>query len=679
MKWIALIAAGNLCLMAQTAPPPPSEYQDLYTMMQSQIAAFDQTVRRSWNGGKPPVAKAGELESADGNNGPILLQSYTYNAVLAELDGLKALGQTAVVVAIHYPLLDPAFDAYGGNAAGFTAFYQQVAAGIHARGMKMIVESSPLFTDPMYTTFNAQPFYDSLSTVQYDAGRAAHCVTIAQKIAPDYLTAISEPDTEAQQTGKSELGTVSGSTALLNRIVSTYRGSGATVPLGAGVGTWIQSYDQYIANFASMAVDYIDMHIYPVNRDYLTRALTIADMAAAAGKKVALSEAWPLKVRDNELGILSYDVLYGRDVYSFWAPLDQQFLQALADFAYYKNLAFVSAFWTEYFRGYIDYDSSTSGMNFYQLDQAATGVQSANKAVGAYTSTGHAWESIILAAPDATPPGVPVLSLKTNLAALVSLTWTAAPDNVGTAGYNLYRDGAPLGPMNATVYNDSSVANGTTYHYTISAFDASGNVSALSASLPVTTPDTTPPTTPTGLHATSVTSSQASLAWNPSTDNVGVANYRIYRGASASSLSQRNTSATASFSDTLYQSGVTLCYAVAAVDARGLASPQSAPLCVAVPDGAAPSMPKNVAATALSATQVRVTWSASTDNVAVAGYQVQRSSGANPAVILGTTPTTAFTDGTAQGGAAYTYKVTAYDAAGNDSILSTGARVTTPR
>jgi fibronectin type 3 domain-containing protein len=677
MKLIILFIVSCLCLLAQTAPPPPSEYQDLYTMMQSQIAAFDQTIRKSWNGSKPPVYWSAQLESATGN-GIDLLQSSAYTGVLSELDGLKALGVKAVTVDINYPLLDSAFDAYGGNAAGFLAFYQQLAQDIHSRGLIMIVESSPVFTNSMFTTFNAQPFYDSLSTAQYDAGRANQALVIAQKVGPDYLTVISEPDTEASQTGKSELGTVSGSKTLLNTIVSAYRASGSKVPLGAGVGTWLNGFDQYITNFAATSVDYIDMHIYPVNKDYLTNALTIANMASAAGKRVAMTEAWSMKVRDNELGWVSYNVLYGRDVYSFWAPLDQQFLQALVDFGYYKQLLFVSPFWTEYFRGYIDYDSSTSGLNFYQLNQAASTVQSGNVMVGVYTSTGHAWEGMILPTRDVTPPSVPVLALQTNTSGLVTVTWGASTDNVGTAGYNVYRDGTLLGPVNLTTYYDTNVTNGTSYRYTISAFDASGNDSALSASLPVTTPDTTPPTTPTNLHVTSVTSSQVSLAWNPSTDNVGVANYRIYRGATASTLSLISTATTTSFTNNLYSSGVTLCYAVSAADARGLGSPQSAPLCVAVPDGSAPTMPKNVSATALSPTQARVTWTASTDNVAVKGYQIQRSTGSNAAVTLGTSTTTSFTDNTAKAGTAYKYTVTAYDAAGNYSIQSVGAHVTMP-
>src|SRR5258706_15700226 len=42
------------------------------------------------------------------------------------------------------------------------------------------------------------------------------------------------------------------------------------------------------------------------------------------------------------------------------------------------------------------------------------------------------------------------------------------------------------------------------------------------------TADTTPPTVPTGLKVTLYTSTQINLAWNPSTDNVGVKGYYVY-------------------------------------------------------------------------------------------------------------------------------------------------------
>jgi hypothetical protein len=56
--------------------------------------------------------------------------------------------------------------------------------------------------------------------------------------------------------------------------------------------------------------------------------------------------------------------------------------------------------------------------------------------------------------------------------------------------YTIFRNGAPVGSVNsaATTYNDNTVTPGTSYIYTIEAFDAAGNGSGQSASLPVTIP-----------------------------------------------------------------------------------------------------------------------------------------------------------------------------------------------
>ena len=76
--------------------------------------------------------------------------------------------------------------------------------------------------------------------------------------------------------------------------------------------------------------------------------------------------------------------------------------------------------------------------------------------------------------------------------------------------------------------------------------------------------DTTPPTVPGGLKATSVSSSQINLSWNASTDNVGVAGYKVFRNGS-----QIATTTRTSYSDTGLMPSTTYSYAVSAYDAAG--------------------------------------------------------------------------------------------------------------
>ena len=93
------------------------------------------------------------------------------------------------------------------------------------------------------------------------------------------------------------------------------------------------------------------------------------------------------------------------------------------------------------------------------------------------------------------------------------------------------------------------------------------------------------------------------------------------------------------------------------------------------PDSAPPTAPSGLAATAMSSTNVALSWTASSDDVAVAGYEVYRDG----ALVTTTSGTgTGYTDAGASPNTTHTYAVRALDAAGNRSSFSDSATVTTP-
>ncbi len=114
---------------------------------------------------------------------------------------------------------------------------------------------------------------------------------------------------------------------------------------------------------------------------------------------------------------------------------------------------------------------------------------------------------------DAQPPTAPTaLAAVLNGSSQVSLTWTASTDNVGVAGYNVLRNGVKIATVSTNAYIDSSVVSNTSYTYTVTAFDAAGNVSPASNSVTVVTPvDTTPPVI-TNVTATASTTT-ATVSW----------------------------------------------------------------------------------------------------------------------------------------------------------------------
>jgi chitodextrinase len=150
------------------------------------------------------------------------------------------------------------------------------------------------------------------------------------------------------------------------------------------------------------------------------------------------------------------------------------------------------------------------------------------------------------------------------------------------AGYRVFRNGTQIGGdlgASTLTYSDTTVVGGTTYSYTVKAFDAAGNISAASNTATITV-DTTPPTAPGSPSATGVTDSLVKVTWTASTDNVGVTGYQIFRGGA-----QIGTvgGSTLQYSDSTVAPATSYTYTVKAVDAAGNVSAATASATVTTP------------------------------------------------------------------------------------------------
>jgi chitodextrinase len=185
------------------------------------------------------------------------------------------------------------------------------------------------------------------------------------------------------------------------------------------------------------------------------------------------------------------------------------------------------------------------------------------------------------------------------------------------------------------------------------------------------TGDTTPPSVPGNFTAAAAGPTSANLSWSASTDNVGVQNYAVLRGGA-----QIQTTSATNFTDISLAPGQTYLYTVRARDTANNLSASSAVKQVTTPtvptDTTPPSIPTNLIATALSASDIRLTWSASTDNVGVAGYVIRRDG-----VQIATVANISFTDSCLASNTAHTYTVAAFDAANNTSAQTANASATT--
>ena len=101
---------------------------------------------------------------------------------------------------------------------------------------------------------------------------------------------------------------------------------------------------------------------------------------------------------------------------------------------------------------------------------------------------------------------------------------------------------------------------------------------------------------------------------------------------------------------------------------------KSAPL-----DTTPPSAPVGFTATAISSSQINLSWIASTDNVGVTGYKIYRCQGTAcaPTAQIATSATNSYSNTGLTASTAYTYAVSAYDAAGNNSGQLVNASATT--
>jgi chitodextrinase len=282
---------------------------------------------------------------------------------------------------------------------------------------------------------------------------------------------------------------------------------------------------------------------------------------------------------------------------------------------------------------------------------------------------------------DVTPPTAPVLTTD-QTSSVITLHWTAATDDIGVTEYRVYESGAyvPVSPTTLS-YHYTDLEQGTNYSFHVDACDASLKCTSsniVSASLVFV--DTASPSVPTNLVATAISSSKINLSWTASTDNVGVAGYRVERclGTSCTAFLQTGTGTAASYSDTGLTAGTMYRYQVRAVDAAGNLSGYSAIASATTqttqpaPDTASPSVPTNLVATAISSSKINLSWTASTDNVGVAGYKIYRdgtyilSTSATSASVVGLAPETT-----------YRFIVRANDETGNTSVDSISVSATT--
>ncbi|MDI6820666.1 MAG: Ig-like domain-containing protein [Patescibacteria group bacterium] len=290
-----------------------------------------------------------------------------------------------------------------------------------------------------------------------------------------------------------------------------------------------------------------------------------------------------------------------------------------------------------------------------------------------------------LVKPDILPPLVSFISPQNNsyVSGTVAIS-VSATDNVRVYKVEFYRNNVIVGTDFSAPYsilwNTKSFFAG---QYTLSAkaYDATGNVGVATPVMVIISSsggisDTVAPIVSITSPSNNAIVSSAVTVTASASDNVGVASVEFKIGTTSIGIDTTSPYSvswnTVSFANNSY---------VLIAIAKDAAGNQTTSVAVNItvsntiispPDITSPSVPMNLTVTPISQAQLNLSWTASTDNVGVTGYKIFRGE-----VQVGTSVGTTYSNTGLTGTTTYSYQVSAYDAAGNESAKSVTVSGTT--
>lgn len=395
----------------------PAEFTQLYEQLDATLNTLHSTIDRQWDGMlyEDFISMASVLP-ANSNIGESLLQEDYLDFVKLYVARLQSMGCRGVQLDIQFPVLDPGYFTFA-KAAGLLAqdspddddyleFYKSLAAAIRSAGLKLSVESQVVFTQATWSSLPVEQYYQSFDAAgaqglaDYKQRKQAQLQRIAAELEPDYLTIGDEPETEMWLTGIQLLQTRDNYFQMIRESVEAVLAvAPAGMHVGSGYGIWSDNWTYWAEKLNELKIDFINIHIYAIDifpadpRDNVfQRACSAADSAHAAGKQICLGETWLYKQAQTDTD--DPEVIYGRDYFDFWQPLDQKYLSLMLKLAHYKQFVFISPFWSTFFFSYLTYDEakdlSTAERKSKNNQQAAASVYK-----NIYSETGTAYRTMI--------------------------------------------------------------------------------------------------------------------------------------------------------------------------------------------------------------------------------------------------------------------------------------------
>jgi hypothetical protein len=298
------------------------------------------------------------------------------------------------------------------------------------------------------------------------------------------------------------------------------------------------------------------------------------------------------------------------------------------------------------------------------------------------------------------PPSAPQnLNATISSPTTINLRWAAPSSSGGSAitSYNIYRSTTPgdegttpITSVNGSIlsHNDTGLTTEQTYYYTVTAVNSIGESIPSNEASATPTSTATVPQPPTNLSVTATSPSQINLSWTAPTNNGGseITGYQIERstdsGSTWSTLVANTGSTSTKYSDTGLHPSTAFTYRVSAINSAGTSSPSNTASATTSSNTTIPSSPTGLNATAISSSQINLSWTAPSNNggSAITGYYIERSTdnGNTWSSLIPDTSSTATTynDTGLSPSTTYAYRVSAINSVGTSLPSDTSSATT---
>jgi len=375
----------------------PLEYARLYQDLQSKMDDYQSQLLQEWDGSKfPKLLYAAGFTLADGSRGPELWKRTTKQEYLLTLDRFQQMGIQGVSIHLPYPILAPDFP----ESAEFLAHYNWLFKEVHSRNLTIHINNLPL-AKPEISGLRTSYYYAQLPDWEtYLAGRSAMALLIAYELKPDSITFAMDPSQEElivdpdQHLATQPYLATDRYPVFVKSVAQIIKKSG--VQVGARISAWDDSQAaQRLATHPQL--DFLDLHIFPILGNKLETTLNQILLASRANKKIMVSEAWLYKASSQEVmqpgG--AFREANGRNVYSFWYPLDQQFHELLVQTAHHNHFTLISPSWTRHYFAYLDYQNQLSDLEVKTLIERCDELSILKLKTGEFTPTAQRYQELI--------------------------------------------------------------------------------------------------------------------------------------------------------------------------------------------------------------------------------------------------------------------------------------------